>query len=62
MTLDWNVVGSTSGSGEQIVEVPAGQALKIESGPGGVEILDEETPVGFKTVYHIKLVARREAV
>ena len=37
------------------VEVPAGQRLKIETSPGGGEILDVEVPAGKKWNVYVKV-------
>ena len=50
--VDQSQVARTAKIGRQNVEVFAGQSLKIETAPGGVEVLDSEVPAGKKwTVY-----------
>lgn len=62
MDVAWMEIGSSSGSGEQMVAVPAGKSLKIETVPAGEEVLDVETPAGYLITYHIKIVASKKAV
>lgn len=55
MNLDWREVGDRVASNEEVVAVPAGKTLKIESSPLGVEVLSEVTPVGKVRSYFIRV-------
>jgi len=64
MEINWMERGSSSGAGELIVTIPAGEYLQIRHGSAESPIadLEEQTPVGHAITYHIKVVASKDAV
>jgi len=62
MELSWTNIGDSCGTGEQIITVPPGKFLKIESTPDGEELLNNETPMEHSITYHIKVIARKVTI
>jgi len=62
MELTWTEIGSSGGTGEQLITIPAGKSLKIETSPNGEDILNDETPAGYSIIYHIKIIASKIAI
>lgn len=61
MELNWREIGDRVASNEQIVVVPAGKRMKIESSPAGVDVLNELTPTGKTRSYFIRVTVNEEA-
>ena len=53
MELKRTVVANTQYLGQQAFDISAGQSIKVETTPNGLDILDEECPAGHE--WHVEV-------
>lgn len=55
VTHERTTAASRQHTGDQVIMVSAGQSLKIETSPGGEEVLNVECPAGSSWTVHITI-------